>query len=551
MGDFSKEIKAYALKNAIEFGKADAGRILPKLFQHGLKKEEIKEVLKEIKKIADEVNALSADERRLIFANYENIVKVREERKDLQELPNAKGKRLVFRAAPFPSGALHLGNAKTFILNALYTEKYKGRLLLVMDDTIGSAEKQIDKESYGLIIDAFDWLGIKYSKNIIYKSDRLKIYYDYAKELIKKNRAYVCHCPQEELRKNRIEGKECGCRILPLKVQLKRWKEMFGMKEGQATLRIKTDMKHPNPAFRDRVLFRISNREHPRAGKKYNVWPTLEMSWAIDDHLLKVSHIIRGNDLMIESDMERYIWDIFKWKHPEIIHTGLVNIDDARISKSKAQKEIREGKFLGWDDPRTWSIQSLRRRGISAEAIKEFVKEIGLNRQNITVPIDSLYAINRRIIDANANRYSFITNPIKLNISKKLEWEEIDVPIHPEKNETRKIALGEIYISGDDYHKLKGKEIRLLHLYNIKLNEKSEVTSIDNKDIAKINWVSNFVTARILMPDGSWIEGIAEEGVNNLDKGKVIQFERSFFCRFDGKKKIEGREIYEFWFAHK
>jgi len=196
MWDFSKEIKAYALKNAIEFGKADVSKILPKLFQHGLKKEDIKEVLKKIKKITDEVNSLSAEERKLIFANYEGIIKIREEKKDLAELLNAKKGKVVFRVAPFPSGALHLGNAKTFILNALYTEKYKGRLLLVMDDTIGSAEKQIDKESYGLIIDAFDWLGIKYSKDIIYKSDRLKIYYDYAKELIKKNRAYVCHCSQ-------------------------------------------------------------------------------------------------------------------------------------------------------------------------------------------------------------------------------------------------------------------------------------------------------------------------------------------------------------------
>ncbi len=551
MADFSKEIKAYALKNAIKFGKADVNKILPKLFQHGLKKEDIKEVLKEIKGIVEEVNSLSSEERKLIFANYEGIVKIREEKKDLAEIPNAKRKKLIFRAAPFPSGALHLGNAKTFILNALYAEKYKGKLLLVMDDTIGSAEKQIDKESYELIINAFDWLGIKYSKNIIYKSDRLKIYYDYAKELIRKDRAYVCHCPQEELRKNRIEGKECGCRVLPLKVQLKRWGEMFEMKEGQATLRIKTDMKHANPAFRDRVLFKISNREHPRAGKKYKVWPTLEMSWAIDDHLLKVSHIIRGNDLMIESEMERYIWDIFKWKHPEIIHTGLVNIENAKISKSKAQKEVKSEKFFGWDDPRTWSIQSLRRRGISAEAIKEFVKEIGLNRQNISVPIDSLYAINRKLIDSEAHRYSFIVNPIKLDIANKPDWNKIDVPIHPEKKEKREVSLGEIYIGKNDYEKFKGKEIRLLHLYNIKLNKKCELTSIDNKDIAKINWVSNYVTARILMPDGSWIEGIAEEGVKNLEKGEVIQFERNFFCRFDSTKKIDDRGVYEFWFAHK
>ena len=172
-------------------------------------------------------------------------------------------------------------------------------------------------------------------------------------------------------------------------------------------------MKHPNPAFRDRVLFKISEREHPKVKKKYTVWPTLEMSWSVDDHLLKVSHIIRGNDLMIESDMERYIWDIFGWKHIEIMHTGFVKIEETegKISKSRAREEVKSGKFIGWDDPRTWSIQSLARRGIRAEAIRKFVEEIGLNKQDITVPIDSLYAINRKLIDLEADRYYFVDEP--------------------------------------------------------------------------------------------------------------------------------------------
>ena len=552
MKSFEKEIRAYALKNALEFGKADAAKILPKLFQHGLKKENIKDNIPEIKKIVDEINTLPIDEKKLLFANYEGVVKVHEEKeRALPDLPNIKkNKKVVLRTAPFPSGALHLGNAKTFLLNSLYAEKYKGKLLLVMDDTIGSEKKQVNKESYKLIEDAFKWLGIKHQGKIIYKSDRLKTYYRYAEQLIKKDKAYVCYCSQKELKKNREDGRECGCRLLPVKIHLKRWKEMFKLIEGEATLRIKTDMMHPNPAFRDRVLFKISDREHPRVGKKYKVWPTLEMSWAIDDHLLRISHIIRGNDLMMESDMEKCIWDIFKWIHPEIIHTGLVQIEGTKISKSKAQEEVKSGKFMGWDDPRTWSIQSLARRGIKPEAVREFVKEIGLNKQDITVPINNLYAINRKLIDSKAKRYSFVIDPIKLNIKNKPNWENVSIPIHPNNDEKRRVKLGDIFISGDDYKKFKGKEVRLLHLFNIVLNVKSKLSSIDIIDIPKLNWVSDYVLCRVLMLDGNWIKGIADSGIENLGIGEVIQFERNFFCRFDSKIKLDEKDIFEFWFAH-
>ncbi len=553
MPNFEKEIKAYALKNALEFGKADPSKILPKLFQHGLKKEDIKNILPEIKKITDEINALSNEERQILFPNYEAIVKTREEKtNELSDLLNAKQGKIILRVAPFPSGALHLGNAKTFILNHLYAEKYKGKLLLVMDDTIGSAEKPIEKEAYQLIEEAFDWLGIKRSGKILYKSDRLKIYYRYAESLIKKDKAYVCHCPQETLRENRAKGIECGCRQFPTKMQLKRWKEMFKAKEGKAVLRIKTNMLHPNPAFRDRVLFKVSDREHPRTGKKFRLWPTLEMSWAIDDHLFKVTHIIRGNDLMIESDMEKYIWDIFKWNHPEIIHTGLVNIEGiegAKISKSKAREEVKSGKFIGWEDPRTWSIQSLKKRGILPEAIKEFVKEIGLNKQDITIPVDSLYAINRKLIDAKSPRYSFVISPVKLSIKKAPQINSLEIPIHPDKPEKRKLNIKDIYISGEDYKKFQGKEIRLLHLYNVTLNKNNEAkfTSQENKDIQKINWVSEHVNAAILMPNGVWLKGLADSDIAKLKHSSMIQFERFGFVKYYGKKK----DIHEFWFAHR
>src|SRR3989344_816226 len=551
MKDLSKEILAYALHNAIEYSKTSPDRILPKLFQHGLKREEIKEIMPKLQEIVKKVNSLKPEEIKKQFQKYKDIIKVHEEKpRELSELPNAN-KKMVFRLAPFPSGALHIGNAKTYLLNALYAEKYKAKTLLIMDDTIGSEEKQPIKEAYELIKDSAKWLKVKYGKNIIYKSDRLKIYYDYAEQLIKKDKAYVCHCSQEELRNNRAKGIECSCRQFPQKIQLLRWKEMFKMKEGEGVLRIKTDMLHPNPAFRDRVLFKISDREHPRVKKKYRVWPTLEMSWAIDDHLLGVTHVIRGNDLLMETDMEKFIWDIFNWKHPEVIHHGLVNLETGggKISKSKAGKEVKSGVYTGWDDPRTWSLQSLRRRGILPDSLRQFVKELGMTKQNITVPIESLYAINRKAVDRKANRYSFVSQPVELKIKNAPDITEVQVPIHPDKKETKKVSVEKIFISEDDCQKFKGKEVRLLHLYNIKISSgnEAEFTSKENKEIPKINWVSSHVSAKILLPSGIWQKGIAESSIKNIKKDEVLQLERFAFVKYDKR----GKDDYEFWFTHR
>ena len=166
MKDLSKEILAYALHNAIEYNKTSPDRILPKLFQHGLKKEEIKEIMPKLQEIVKRVNSLKPEEIKKQFQEYKDIVKVHEEKpRELSELPNAN-KKMVFRLAPFPSGALHIGNAKTYLLNALYAEKYKAKTLLIMDDTIGSEEKQSINEAYELIQQGLDWLNVEYNKPI-------------------------------------------------------------------------------------------------------------------------------------------------------------------------------------------------------------------------------------------------------------------------------------------------------------------------------------------------------------------------------------------------
>ncbi|PIN94422.1 glutamate--tRNA ligase [Candidatus Pacearchaeota archaeon CG10_big_fil_rev_8_21_14_0_10_30_48] len=550
--DFSNEIMAYALANALEHGSAKSGVILPKLFKHGLKKEQIKDFISVIEEIVKLVNAMPKAEMEKKFGDFEKYLAEKEVHED-KGLPELKkiSKKMVFRLAPFPSGALHIGNMKTYLLNALYAEKYKGKIILVIDDTIGSKEKAIVLEAYSLIPEAFDFLKVKYGKPIIYKSDRLEIYYKYAEKIIEKGKAYVCTCPQELMRENRAKGISCACRMLKTKEQLARWKKMFSMKEGEGVLRLKTDIKHKNPAFRDRVLFRISDREHVRVKDKYRVWPLLEFSWAIDDYLLKITHAIRGKELMMEGEMQKYIWDIFGWRGPEFIYTGLIKLEGigGKLSKSKSQEEVYSGKFEGWEDPRTWSVQSLAKRGILAESLREFVEKIGLNQKEIVVPIDDLYAINRRKIDAIANRYSFVENPVKIILDKKLP-KEIKVKIHPEKKSLKTISLGdELFVTKKDFEDFKKKPVRLMHLFNVQLDKNAKFISEDNDPkIRKINWVSKGHKIKVLMPTGIWINGLAEEATNKLKDGEIVQFERFGFCKYHGKNRFNGEQ--EFWYTH-
>jgi len=545
-------ILKHSLINAIEHnGRANVQAVLGKVI--GEKPElriKIREIVLDIQKIVREVNSLSPEEQKKKFDELGIVVEKKENIAGLPELPNAVEGRVVMRAAPFPSGPLHIGNARTYIVNDEYVKKHNGKLILVIDDTIGSEEKQIVPEAYKMIEDGLKWLNVKYEKEIVYKSDRLEIYYDYVEKLIKKKKAYVCTCSAEKLRENRATGIECEHRKQPVEETLEKWKKMFKMREGQAVLRIRTDMSHPNPAFRDRVLFRICERQHPRVKKKYRVWPMLEFSWAIDDYLLGITHVIRGKELMIETDMEKYIFDVFNRSYHVFIHMGLLQIEGVKISKSKGQKEIKEGRYFGWDDPRTWSLQSLEKRGIRPEAIRKFLVDLGLNQNEITVPIDVLYAENRKIIDPLANRYFAVLDPVQIYIKGKIKSAKINMhPDFPQRGQ-RSIPVknNKIYVEKEDLKNFGGKEIGLMNLCSVKLNKKSEVTSKDVKyEIQKIHWVSEpNVKIKLIMPDGTVKKGLGDPGMKKLKVGDIIQLQRIGFCRVE---KIETERV--LYFAHK
>jgi len=549
MKDLTKEIKAYALKNAIEFGKADGGRILPKLFQHGLLKEEIKEIMPGLQEIVKLVNKMKPSDRVEEFESLKGVVKEHEEKeKGLPEIDVSGISKIITRMAPEPSKYNHLGHALTFLLNYLYAQKYKGKCLLRFEDT--NPEKAKQEYVDAMKEDVLDYLGIK-TDSIRFVSDDMKLLYDYAEELVNSKNAYVCFCDREKMQNLRHEGKECECREFPLKIQKERWKEFLKgkYKVGEATLRIKGDMRSLNHVMRDSVIFRRVDAEHYKYGEKYKIWPMYDFYNPIEDSLMGVTLILRSNEFDMRVELQDHIKKLLGLKKQKIIQYGRFQVIDFTTQGREIRELVESGQLIGWDDPRLITLKALKRRGIVKEAIYELVNTVGLTKHPVNLDFDMIAAINRKIIDPIADRYSFVSDAVQLAIMDKPVIKKVEIPIHPDKKEKKIVKVGEISISKEDYDSLKGKEVRLLHLYNIELQDKNKAkcTSIENKDIQKINWVSDGVKTQVLMPDGTWKSGLAEKAIGKLKVGAIIQFERFGFVRFDGKKK----GVYEFWFAHK
>ena len=547
--------RKYALLNALTHdGKASAKAVLGRLLAEDASlRARVQETARTVDEVVAEVNRLSLQEQR---EELERTAPALLERKreakaqGLPELPNVRGP-VVMRFAPYPSGPLHLGHARAIFLNDQYVRRYGGKLILAYDYTIGSEEKPLMPEAYDLIREGIEWLGVDVHEEI-YKSDRMPAFYQTGDLLIARGGAYVCECAPKDLRANREQGIACAHRGRTPDESLELWRRMLKgeFREGEAIVRIRTDMRHPNPAFRDRVLFRIAERAHPRVGTRYTVWPLLEFSWAVDDHLLGVTHVLRGKDLVMEDEMERAIWDYLGvQRRPEFLHYGFLFFKEMDLSKSKLARDIREGRLTGVDDPRTWSLQSLRRRGIRPEALRTFILAFGMSLTDVEVSADTLYAENRKVVDPDANRYFFVPDPVKIAIEGLPPIPEVHAPVHPDFADrgTRTLRVSStVYVSTVDYYAFTRQEVRLKDFCNIVLDATSSFTSREVKDIPKIQWVSDGVPTRVVMPDGGVAEGLGEANLLAAKAGDVVQFERFGFVRIDATD--DGVTAY---FAHR
>ena len=564
--ELKEDIRKTALLNAIKHeGKAQTGSVIGKtLGEKPDLRSKIKEISTLVNKIVKEVNTLSFDEQKsIVEENWpEALVKEKvEKEKHLPPLPNVdKYRQVVTRFSPNPDCVLHLGSARAIILCHEYVHMYKGKFVLRFEDTDPKIKRPL-LEFYDRIREDLAWLGCKPNEEHI-QSDRIPIYYEYAENLLKAGNAYVCTCQPEIFREKALASKSCDCRSLPIEEHLARWHRMQqgGYSEGEAVLRVKTDLNHPNPAVRDWPAARVIDTKkypHPRVGDKYHVWPLYNLACGIDDHLLGVTHIIRGKEHLTNQVRQEYMYKHLGWKYPEAIHYGRLKITGAYLSKSKIVQGIREGMFKDWDDPRLATFAALRRRGITPEAIKKMIIDIGPKTQDLILSWENLYAYNRKILDPAANRYFFVQNPIELTVRKIPEEYMVRLNLHPEypergfreytiKPEGNEHAAA-FWVSKKDIDTTKtGSMIRLMELFNVKIEKVSsysaEASFVSNAyEEAKkgkaplIHWipVGEDMPCQVVMPDATMSEGIAEKTCKQLKQNTVIQFERFGFVRID------------------
>ena len=535
--DIKLLVRMYSLANAVEHkGEAQSKSVLGKILSE---QPELRSKLQMVRSIIEDevrkINRLTPERQQeeLDKLDYKKEEKV-EKKKELPDLEVGRN-NFVVRFAPNPDGALHLGNARPAIISHEYAKKYKGKFILRFDDTDPKI-KIPEKQFYAWAREDLKWLEIVPDKEVI-ASSRLSIYNSHAVKLINKGAAYVCLC-QDKWKKYRDASRSCPCRSSDKKESMKRWKAMLShkYKEGEAVLRIKTDIDAKNPAVRDWPAFRIVDKpKHPL--KKAVVWPLYNFASGIDDYLLGVTHIFRGQEHSTNEVKQRYLYEHFGWQYPEVTILGRFSLSDMVLSKSAIREGIANKEFQDWDDPSLGTLRALKRRGFVPEAIRKIIVEIGSRPSDITISFENLAAYNRKIIDDTANRYFFVAEPkmIKLNSSKK---KSVKAKLHPAKENTRTITVGnKIYIEKEDFEKYKNLEIRLKDFCNIKVAEKAKVTGYVMKSTPKIHWVpEKHINVRVIMPNGD-IKGIGEENILKAKKGEVVQFERFGFVKIESKQK--------------
>jgi glutamyl-tRNA synthetase len=565
--EFRRIIKRIALLNAFGHdGKAQLGPVIGKLFaEMPHLKSRIKEIKSVISEIIEEINCQSLDDqKRIIKTNWPELLvrKKVEEKKKLPPLPRVdKYVDIRTRFSPNPDAPIHLGSARAIILCHEYAKMYEGEFIVRFEDT-DPKQKKPKLPFYDSIKKDLLWLSSEPDKYFI-QSDRLLIYYKYAEQLLNERNAYICTCKSATFKRLVEAQKHCHCRNLLPDEQLRRWQRMLNgtYKEGKAVMRIKTDLTHPNPAVRDWPALRIIDTKkypHPRVGDQYRVWPLYNFACGIDDHLLGITHIIRGKEHLTNQTRQEYMYRHFGWEYPETIHYGRLKITGTSLSKSKITQGVHNGTYKSWDDPRLATFAALRRRGIQADAIKRLIFDVGPKTQDVTLSWENLYAHNRKIIEPKANRYFFVHNPLKISVRNLPRPFKVKIAFHPdfpqrgfrEFDVESRDNIASFWIAAKDANRVKRKQIiRLMELFNIEIEtlgedavkavfHSQEYEKAKKLRAALIHWLPEKmgVKCQVVMPDASIAHGLAEEDCKKLRKETIVQFERFGFVRIDSSK---------------
>jgi len=435
-----------------------------------------------------------------------------------------KGKNsgsVLTRFPPEPNGYLHIGHAKSICLNYGIARDYNGKFNLRFDDTNPCMEEQ---EYVDSIIEDVKWLGADWEDRLYYASDYFDKMYEYAVQLIKKGKAYVCDQTLQEVREYRgtikEPGKESPYRDRSPEESLDLFERMRNgeFADGAKTLRAKIDMKHPNLLMRDPVMYRILHAEHHRTGKKWCIYPMYDWAHGLEDSIERITHSICT--LEFETHRQLYDWflDELEVFHPQQIEFARLNLSHTVLSKRKLLQLVEGGYVSGWDDPRMPTISGLRRRGYTPESVRAFCDQIGVSKVNSIVDMVVLENCIREELNKTALRAMAVLKPLKVVITNypDNEEEELDAVNNPEDKDagTRKVPFSrELYIEKDDFqeepHKkffrlAPGREVRLRYAYFITCEE---VIKDDAGEIIEIRCTYDPETRGGDAPDGRKVKG--------------------------------------------
>jgi len=419
-------------------------------------------------------------------------------RKDIET--NRFGGRVHTRFPPEPNGYLHIGHAKSIVLNFGIAEEFNGLCNLRFDDT--NPEKE-DIEYIESIKEDVRWLGYDWGDRLFHASDYFDQLYEYAIQLIKKGKAYVDDLSPEELRQQRgtltEPGVESPYRNRSVEENLDLFERMRAgeFPEGSRTLRAKIDMKSPNLNMRDPVMYRIKYATHPHVGDKWCIYPMYDYTHCVSDSIEGITHSICT--LEFEDHRPLYDWflDELGIYHPQQIEFARLNLSYTVMSKRKLLQLVKEGHVAGWDDPRMPTLSGLRRRGVPPEAIRNFCERIGVAKNDSVVDLALLEFCIREVLNKTAPRVMGVLDPLKVTLINYPEGqvETMECLNNPEDESmgTRLVPFcRELYIDRDDfreepppkYYRLApGREVRLRYGYFIKCeevvkNEKGEVVEL-------------------------------------------------------------------------
>ena len=406
-----------------------------------------------------------------------------------EDLASGKVKQVHTRFPPEPNGYLHIGHAKSICLNFGLAKKFGGVCNLRFDDT--NPEKE-DVEYVESIKRDVEWLGFKWAGDIHYSSDYFDQLYTWAIELIKADKAYVCHLSQEETRTYRGSLKEAGkdspYRNRAVEENLVEFEKMRAGEydEGTCALRVKIDMSHPNMQMRDPIIYRIKKANHHQTGDKWCIYPSYDYAHGQGDAIEGVTHSVCTLEFVEHRPL--YEWFIENLPVPATPHQyefSRLNVNYTITSKRKLKQLVDENVVSGWDDPRMPTISGMRRRGYTPKSIRDFIDSTGVTKVDGVVDVSQLEFAVRENLNEKSPRAMCVLHPLKVSLVNYPvdETEYMTAPVHPQREEmgTRTLIFTrEIYIDKDDFREeankkykrlVKGKRVRLRNSYIIEADE--------------------------------------------------------------------------------